>query len=67
VTAESPGDAAATVQRTYRRLFAREPSENELRLGIEFLSNDATGKPFAKRAEQYAQALLGSNEFLFVD
>jgi hypothetical protein len=67
MTADSHGDAATTVHWTYRRLFAREPSENELRLGIEFLSNDATGKPFAKRTEQYAQALLGSNEFLFVD
>ena len=66
--AAKPDDTAALVRETYRTLFARTPSEKELQLGIAFL---AAGKPneIARPATiaEYAQALLGSNEFMFVD
>ncbi|WP_202921219.1 PSD1 and planctomycete cytochrome C domain-containing protein [Anatilimnocola aggregata] len=54
----------AIVLRAYRQLFAREPSSNELRFGVEFLGEHATEVP---RVREYAQALLGLNEFIFVD
>lgn len=54
------------VRRAYRRVFARPPSETELRLGTTYLTGvDETADPAVVR--QYVQALLGSNEFLFID
>ncbi|MGC3965983.1 MAG: DUF1553 domain-containing protein [Pirellulales bacterium] len=55
------------VRRAYRRLFAREPNSVELRLGCEYLTREtAAGKQHTAVA-RYAQALLGGNEFLYVD
>jgi hypothetical protein len=57
----------AIVQRAYRRLLTREPGPMELELGVEFLGAQDSGTINVQRVEEYAQALLGSNEFLFVD
>jgi cytochrome c553 len=46
----------------YRLLLYREPSENERRLGREFLAASG-GNPW----QLYAQVLLSSNEFAYVD
>jgi hypothetical protein len=59
-------DSKSIVRRAYRQLLAREPGENELRLGIEFL-DEGGATPDAQTVRQYAQALLGSNELMFVD
>ena len=48
----------------YRRLFQREPTTKELSIGRTYLG-DADQNP--AKWTQYAHALLGSNEFLFVD
>ena len=48
----------------YRRLFQREPTKKELSIGQTYLG-DADQSP--AKWTQYAHALLGSNEFLFVD
>jgi hypothetical protein len=53
----------AGIRRAYRTLFAREPDEGELKLGLSFLKRDARDS----RWEEYAQALLISNEMLYVD
>jgi cytochrome c553 len=58
--AEVPDSDEARVRRVYLLLFGREAKETQLRLGIEFLRGGGT-------LDQYAQILLGSNEFLFVD
>ncbi len=47
------------VSRAYELLFSREPSENELQIGFEFLAE----QPWPV----YLQALLDSNEFMFID
>ena len=61
-----PGrDDTARLTHAYRVLFAREPEEAELYTAGEFLSRP-TDSPFT-RWEQLAQALLASNEFLYVD
>ncbi len=59
--AEGLTDDAARIGRAYRLLFARAPSAGQLRLGLEFLREGAGAW------EAYAQALLASNEFFFVD
>jgi hypothetical protein len=63
---KSDSDDAARIRRAYALLYAREPSDEELRLGQDFLAtSNTTGK--LSRWEQYAQALLASNEFMFID
>lgn len=61
-------DDEARICEAYRLLFGREPTETEIQLGLQFLreaapksSNEPT--PW----HQYAQVLLSSNEFLFVN
>lgn len=48
----------------YQRLFQRQPTGRELAIGRGYLA-DADEHP--EKWSQYAHALLGSNEFLFVD
>jgi len=67
LTAAPQPSADELVRRAYRRLFARLPTESELRLGRTFLAAGASQSPDAAAVRQYAQALLGSNEFLFLD
>ncbi len=50
-------DSAATVRALYRRVLARDPNPKEIDLAISYL-NGAT-------LQQYAQALLSSNEVIF--
>ena len=62
VTAVSADDEAR-IRRAYELVFNREPTPRELELGREFLRT--TGGNQAWPA--YAQALLSSNEFAFID
>jgi hypothetical protein len=55
-------DEVSRIDRAYRILFGRAPGRDELQLGENFLkANPSDGW------ERYAQALLNSNEFLFVN
>jgi len=73
VQTEAPGDASGTVQRLYQRAYARGPEPDELAAAEQFLSTESAaddGAPQAgqlTRLEQLAQALLLSNEFVFID
>jgi mono/diheme cytochrome c family protein len=62
------GDDAEKIRRAFPLLYARPATETEVTMAVEFLSkgNDEPKGPLSKW-EQYAQVLLGSNEFLFVD
>jgi hypothetical protein len=51
------------VNHVYRILFARSPNETELRLATGFLG----AQPTTALWQQFAQALLMTNEFVFVD
>ncbi|HEV3257257.1 MAG TPA: DUF1553 domain-containing protein, partial [Gemmataceae bacterium] len=66
--AEAPGGTEARVRRAYLLLYGRPATDGQVKLAVEFLT---AGKPDAPVSdalwEEYAQALLGSNEFLFVD
>lgn len=61
-------DNSARIQTAYRMLFGRKASESEVRTGVEFLraATEEDGSP-EMAWQQYAQVLLGSNEFSFVD
>jgi hypothetical protein len=66
-------DDTKRVRHLYRFVYQREPSDQEIRLGLRFLQ----AKPAARDAkeqtkpltpwERYAQVLLMSNELMFVD
>jgi hypothetical protein len=60
---EAPAGDAECVRRAYRLLFGRDPTEAQVRLGLEFLASGPKEEAWA----QYAQVLLGGDEFLFVD
>jgi hypothetical protein len=72
--AASSNDNTARIHEAYRVLFGRRATVDETQLGSDFLA--ATEAPAADpslpksaltRWEQYAQVLLGANEFTFVD
>ena len=56
------GSDAAMIREAYRVLFAREATPSDVQVGEEFLRS--AGKD---AWTQYAQVLLSSNEFAFVD
>jgi hypothetical protein len=51
----------------YEIAFGRTPTSEEVRLGLDFLCGPMEKDDRLTKWEQYAQALLGSNEFLYVD
>jgi hypothetical protein len=55
-------DPAKRIAGLYRLLYSREPTAEEVQLGRDFLGSGA-----APSWERYAQALLLSNEMVFVD
>jgi len=57
----------SAIQYLYQMLFARNPTPQELAVGTQFLEGkDAKPLPLT-REERYAQALLASAEFLFIE
>jgi hypothetical protein len=53
----------ARIRLAYGLLFGRSASEAHVRIGLDFLGSDADDAIWRR----YAQVLLGSNEFLFLD
>jgi hypothetical protein len=60
---DAPGKDEERIRRAYPLLFGRPATEQEIRLGLDFLASGPAGRMW----EQYAHVLLSSNEFLFVD
>jgi len=66
-------DDAAKIQTAFVRLYGRPATERDVKMGLEFLAAPEPGagsdasQPKLSRWEQYAQALLATNEFAFVD
>jgi hypothetical protein len=50
----------------YRLLFTRPPTETEMQVGLEFIQSGPTQSPLTAW-EQYAQLLLLTNEFAYID
>ena len=65
---ETESGDSARVTLAYRLAFGREPQPEELQLGLAFAGGDVTTEgDKVSRWEQYCQALLATNEFLYVD
>jgi hypothetical protein len=66
--AECGSGAEERIRRAYQLLFGRAPTEAQVKLGLEFLSGGNTACTASEALwQEYAQVLLGSNEFLFID
>jgi hypothetical protein len=65
---EVRGGTEDRVQRAYRLLYGRSATPSQVQRAVEFLTAGEPGEtPTEARWQQYAQVLLGSNEFLFID
>jgi hypothetical protein len=67
---EAGDDATARIRLAFQLAFSREPTDAELQLGVDYVSaSDAEDQPqnALSRWERYAQILLASNEFLYID
>ena len=60
--ADAPGSIVDRVRRAYAVLYGRPATAAQIRLAVEFLMPQSESN-----WQQYAQVLLGSNEFAFVD
>ena len=72
LNAEKLTEEGSRIELAYRLLFQRSPNESEKTLGLSFLTATLPEGITADKVkltawEQYAQALLGTNEFVFVD
>ncbi len=56
-------DRETQIRNAYRTLYARDPDATELKMGLNYLKEDDKGA----RLQEYAQALLISNEMMYVD
>jgi hypothetical protein len=61
------GNDEARVRQLYQRLFQRLPTDHQRELAQRFLEQATANSDRDEAWLQYAQALLGSNEFMFVD
>ena len=58
----------ARIELAYRLLFSRAPTARQSQLAVDFLTADGANEhPTADAWQQYLQALLVSNEFMFID
>jgi hypothetical protein len=55
------------VEFAYRLVFGRSPSNAELRVAQAYLSIEKEKDDKLSRWEQYCQALLASNELMYLD
>ncbi len=72
LASESTADDQGRIERVYSLIFQRAPTEEEVQIGLGFLQAPlptavSAGDVKLTAWEQYTQALLGTNEFAFVD
>jgi hypothetical protein len=63
--AEYPEDERARIERAYQLLFGRSAQRREMELATAFLSS--TSESPMSRWEQYTQALMATNEIMYLD
>jgi hypothetical protein len=64
---KAASDDEQRVKTAYRLAFTRDPDPRELRLAVAFLKLPARPDDKLTRWQQYCQALLASNEMMYVD
>ena len=64
---KTASDDEQRVKAAYRIAFTRDPDPREVRIALAFLKLPARPEDKLTRWQQYAQALLASNELMYVD
>ena len=64
---DSSEDVAKQIDVAYHLAFGRPPSEPELQLAQAYLSEEKAKEDKLSRWEQYCQAILASNELMYID
>ena len=64
---EAPQNDEARIRRAFLLAYARPPSELESKIGLSYLNDEQDPKNNLSQWQSYAQVLLGSNEFMYVD
>ena len=66
---ESVSDPAERVRVLYRLLYQRDPTDDELSAGVQFVATSFQREHHGSITpwEEYVQVLLEANEFVFVD
>jgi hypothetical protein len=64
---EEPDSDEARIRRAFLLAYGRPPGEREVEIGLAYLSSEADPQSKLTLWQSYAQVLLGSNEFLYLD
>jgi hypothetical protein len=64
---EEPDSDEARIQRGFQLAYGRPPIEREVEIGLAYLNSEKDPESKLTQWESYAQALLGSNEFMYLD
>ena len=64
---EVPVSDEARIQRAFLLAYGRPPSEREVEIGVAYLSSEPDPQSKLTLWQTYAQVLLGSNEFMYID
>lgn len=64
---EEPDGDQARIQRAFMLAYGRPPGEVEVEIGLAYLSGEADPESKLTLWQSYAQVLLGSNEFMYID
>ena len=64
---EAPDSDGARIKLAFELAYGRKPSEPELNLGLAYLAAEDSEDNQMSRWERYAQVILASNEFMYLD
>jgi hypothetical protein len=64
---EAPENDEARIRRAFQLAYARPPSELESKIGLSYLNREQDPANNLSQWQSYAQVLLGSNEFMYLD
>ncbi len=64
---ERPDSDVARIHRAFRLAYGRPPLDAEIEMGLSYLGGEKDAESKLTLWQSYAQALLGSNEFTYID
>jgi len=64
---QAPDSDSSRVELAFQLAYGRFPSDQELSLGLTYLSAEDSEENQMSRWERYAQVILASNEFMYLD
>ncbi|NQV24415.1 MAG: DUF1553 domain-containing protein [Rhodopirellula sp.] len=64
---EEPNNDEARIRRAFLLAYGRPPVDREIEIGLAYLTSEADPQSKLTLWQSYAQVLLGSNEFMYLD